>query len=91
MAAHDRERKLDIQKLTPEQADSVSQQIGEKIRQITEKAVLDANQILQIYGMEAQMQLVVGELGKIPPAIEPKPSKKGTIKSQKRRSTPKQS
>lgn len=68
----DRERKVDIDKLTPEQADQLSAQIGEKIREIADKAVEDSNRILKIYGMEAKMAIQIGKLGEFE---EKKPKK----------------
>jgi hypothetical protein len=65
MDLKDRKREIDVQKLTPEQADELSTQIGEKIRLICDKAVLDANRILNIYGMEAKMQIAISEIAKM--------------------------
>jgi hypothetical protein len=56
--AIDRERKVDVSKMSPDQADSLAIQIGEKIKQITEKAVAEANHFLNIYGMSCKMQIV---------------------------------
>ena len=54
-----RERKLDINKLSPEQVDVVSKQIGEKIKQICDKASEEANRLLNVYGMQAKMQIFI--------------------------------
>lgn len=57
----ERERKLNINNLTAEQATEISAQLGDKIREICDKAVFDANRILNIYGMHAKMQVLVKE------------------------------
>lgn len=59
----DRERKVDIEKLTPEQADQISVQIGEKVKEINNKAVAEVNRLLNIYGMEAKMSIVIAKIG----------------------------
>ena len=63
--SHDRVRRVDVSNFSIEEADLLSKQIGEKIRQITESAVANANRLLHIYGLEAQMQIVIGEMGKL--------------------------
>lgn len=55
----DRKRSIDINKLNQEQADELGNQIGEKVRIICDEAVEKANKILNIYGMKAQMQIVI--------------------------------
>ena len=68
-----REKKLDVSKMHPEQVDVLAEQIGSKLRGIADKAVEEANAFLKIYGMSAKMQLVLDhELNK--------PKKKGKRK-----------
>lgn len=67
----ERKRSFDINKLTTEEAEKLSVKIGEKVREICDDAVKKANDLLNIYGMEAKMQIVVQEIGK-----EEKPKKK---------------
>ena len=55
----DRERNVDIEKI--ENIDELSEKIGNKISNITEEAVDKANKILNIYGMRAEMQIVIKE------------------------------
>jgi hypothetical protein len=62
-----RERKLDINKLSPEQVDVVSKQIGEKIKQICDKAAEEANTLLNVYGMKAKMQIFIEGRDSTPP------------------------
>ena len=77
MELKERERKVDITKMSREQVDSISQQIGDKVREICDEAVLKANKILNIYGMSAKMQIVIDhpELAKAPP-VQKEPKKK---------------
>jgi hypothetical protein len=67
MQLKDRERKLDINLLSPEQADVVATQLGEKIKQICDKAVEEANTLLNIYGMQAKMQIFIDGKDSNPP------------------------
>lgn len=71
MELKDRERKLDITKLPVEQVDVISKQIGEKIRQICDKACQEANSILKVYGMTAKMQILIEHPDLIKQALEP--------------------
>lgn len=81
---HERIRSVDLSKLSVEEADRLSVQIGEKIKLICEKSIEEANRLLSIYGMKAQMQIVIEELTKIevpastakPTQVEAKPAKK---------------
>jgi hypothetical protein len=71
MELKDRQRKLDITNLPEEQVDIISKQIGEKIRQICDKACKEANGILGVYGMTAKMQILVEHPDLIKKALEP--------------------
>lgn len=75
----DRERKVDVEKLTPEQAGALSVQIGEKIKEINDKTVAEINRYLNIYGMEAKSQIVIAKLGE----FDEKPKK--TSKARKKK------
>lgn len=57
-----RVRKIDVDKLSPEQADSLSEQIGEKLRKIIDQACTEANRITEIYGMQVKMQFLIEKL-----------------------------
>jgi hypothetical protein len=54
-----RVRKVDIDKLTPEQADNISEQIGEKLREMIDDTVSKANRMLNIYGFNCKMQFLI--------------------------------
>ena len=54
-----RVRKVDLNQMNVEQAEAISEQIGIKIREICDKAIEDANKLLNIYGLSAKMQIVV--------------------------------
>lgn len=57
MELKDRKRSIDINKLTIEQAEEISQQVGEKVRFICDDAVEKMNRILNIYGMKAKIAI----------------------------------
>lgn len=57
MELRDRERKLDISKMSAEQVDNLSEQIGEKVRQICDEAAVKVNAILNIYGASAKIAI----------------------------------
>lgn len=63
MELKDRERKVDIKSLTPEQADALSAQIGKEIARIMDEANLKCNALLNIYGMQTQIGYKIVELG----------------------------
>lgn len=63
MELKDRERKVDIKALTPEQADALSAQIGKEIAKIMDEANLKCNALLNIYGMQTQIGYKIVELG----------------------------
>lgn len=60
-----RKRNVDIQKLDNETLDNLSIQIGEKVKDIIDNAIVEANKILNIYGMEAKMEVVIKEKEKV--------------------------
>lgn len=73
----DRKRSFDINKLTPESADQLSQDIGSKVRAICDKACEDANKILNVYGMKALMQIVIQGINEENPKfVKEQPKKK---------------
>lgn len=62
MNVHGRERKVDISKMTLEQVDSLSNQVGQKVQQICDEAASKINEILNIYGMSAKMAIQFDKL-----------------------------
>lgn len=68
--------KFDIDKLTPDEAERLGSQIGETIRQITDKAVEDANRLLSVYGLEAKMQIIIGKIGELTKPEKPTKTRK---------------
>ena len=52
-----RERKVDVNKLSTEEADQLGVQIGDKVRGICDEAALKINQILGVYGMSAKIAI----------------------------------
>lgn len=50
-----RERKVDISKMTLEQADMLSKQIGEEMAKIMDEANRKCNEMLNIYGLQTQI------------------------------------
>lgn len=62
MDVKDRERKIDVSSLDPEQVAHLSVQIGDRVREICDTAAKQINTILKIYGMSAQIAIVINEL-----------------------------
>jgi hypothetical protein len=54
-----REKKLDVTKMSADQVDVLAEQIGKRMRTIADEAVEKANAFLKVYGMSAKMQLVL--------------------------------
>ena len=50
MEVRDRERKVDVSKMTNEQIDVLKVQLGDKVREICDEAAAKVNAILGIYG-----------------------------------------
>jgi hypothetical protein len=69
----DRKRSFDINKLSLSEVDNLSQQIGDRIKQICDEAVEKANKILNVYGMTAKMQISMEQTEKS--AQKPKPKR----------------
>lgn len=59
-------RKVDLTKLTPEQAEQLGDQIGAKIREKVDQTVEEVNNFLKIYGMKAKMQIALEPLQEEP-------------------------
>lgn len=59
MKLNERKRTFDVEKLTLEEADSLSEQIGNKVKDICDEAVKKANKILNIYGLKAKMAIQI--------------------------------
>lgn len=53
----ERVRKVDVEKLPPEQIESISQQIGQAINDIVAKSAADIDRIASIYGLKAKFHL----------------------------------
>lgn len=77
MQTQERKRSLDINKLSPKDAEAVSDQIGAEVRKYCDEAVAKANELLNIYGMKAQMQFVVKGINESFEEEAPKAPKKG--------------
>lgn len=61
-----RVRKFDMNKLTPAEADMLSEQIGTKLREMVDRTIEEANKFLKIYGMKAKMQVALEPLEQEP-------------------------
>lgn len=55
----DRKRHVDVEKVELSELTELTDRITSKITKITQKAIEDANTILNIYGMEAEMQIAI--------------------------------
>lgn len=89
MSILERERKIDINQLSQEQIDSLSQQVGDKIRQLCDETANKVNAILNIYGMSAKIAIAFSELSNNSNKLEGK-LKEDLSKSKKRGRKPKQ-
>lgn len=65
----ERERSLDINKLSKEDMTNLSNSLGQKTREMVDEAANKINALLKIYGMTAKLQVVIEQLG------APKPKK----------------
>lgn len=54
-----RTRKVDVEKMDAEKVEELSEKIGTKVKDIVDKAVEDANKILNVYGVEAKMEISI--------------------------------
>lgn len=64
MELKDRERKINVDSLSLEQADALSAQIGKEIARIMDEANIRCNAILNIYGMETKIGYKLTKIGK---------------------------
>ena len=58
-----RERKIDVNKLSNEQLEELQNKLSKKVSEIANNAVNEANKYLKVYGLEARMVLEIGTLG----------------------------
>lgn len=63
MELKDRERKVDISKMSIEQAEALSAQIGKEIAKIMDEANTKCNALLNIYGMQTEIGYKIVKLG----------------------------
>lgn len=82
-----RERKVDLNSLSAEEADRLSKSMGDKMRLICDEAVEKANKILNIYNLKCKMAFQIDGLDQKSEknTIEPKKerkSKKSNLKSE---------
>lgn len=61
----DRKRKIDLEKLDIESISKLTGKLTNKMTVITDEAIEKANKILNIYGMEAKMQITIDIKNKI--------------------------
>lgn len=52
-------KKANLDHMSEDQAEVISELIGEKVRKICDEAVEKANKLLNVYGMSAKMQIVI--------------------------------
>lgn len=50
-----RKRKIDLENLSPEQADKLAKQIGDEIAKIMDEANTKCNEMLRIYGLQTEI------------------------------------
>ena len=59
MAAPDRVRKVDVEKMDDAAVDALAIQLGDKVRGYVDEACEKANLVLKIYGLQAKMEFVL--------------------------------
>lgn len=81
MELKDRKRSFDISKLSPQDMDNLSVQIGEKVRNICDEAAAKVNAILSIYSMSAKIAIAFDDLpGKRAEEPKKKPGRPRKVK-----------
>ena len=56
-----RKRKVNVEKLDDKTVDSLQVELSKKVTEICDKACEDANKLLNIYGLQAKMQIALEE------------------------------
>lgn len=56
------ENKIEVEKMSKKEIDAVSAEIGKKINAITARAIAEANLLLEPYGVNCKMQIVIEEV-----------------------------
>ena len=51
-----RKRRVNVESLTPEQADAMGEELGKKIAAVTDDAAKKINEYLAVYGLQAKIQ-----------------------------------
>ena len=77
MELKDRERKVDVEKLSETDMANLQLQLGAKIRQICDEAAVKVNAILNIYGASAKIAIEFSELPKGIDLKQKTPKKRG--------------
>ena len=54
-------KKINIEELNDEDLNTLSAELGIKVRDIVDNAIVKANKLLKSYGMEAKMEVVIRE------------------------------
>ena len=60
----ERKRKVDVEKLSPEEQERIGELLGKKLNEIVDEAVTKANTMLEIYNCKVIMQLELKPLPK---------------------------
>lgn len=55
-------KEFNINKLSDQEVESLSLELGEKVRYLCDKAVERANKVLNKYGLEAKMAFCIGKV-----------------------------
>lgn len=81
MELKDRKRSFDINKLSISEAEALSTQIGDKVRNIVDEAAEKAKALLAVYGMSAKFSIIITDLDGKP--LETSKRKPGRPRKQK--------
>jgi hypothetical protein len=77
MDLKDRERKVDISKMPMAEVKNLSQQLGDRCKDICDEAANKMNAFLNIYGMSAKIAFQIDGLEQKPAKAAKIPAKKG--------------
>ncbi len=78
MELRERERKVDVNSMSPEEVEVLIAQLGERLRQICDDAAQKANSMLNIYGMNAKIAIAFDTLPTAMEKMVEKPKKRRT-------------
>jgi hypothetical protein len=67
----ERTRNVNLDKMTLEEVDALSAQLGDKLREICDEACSEANRVCNVYGLTMKMSFVIEQEPSLEGKIEP--------------------